>query len=160
MAIATFIAGQYAGTLNAVALGITEEGYELQLEPKSDTIERSDAYGDMMLDLIYRGTNYFLQTEFLEYKAGPIAAMQPWNSLGGQGVIGRLGSDVATPLVLTATTGTPAAAAPATLTASLAILAPGSNPRAAFNSRLRTVPVRFVCLPTSTLGIVRCFTTT
>lgn len=162
MALGTFIVGAYTATLNSVALGITEEGYNLQWEPKHDTIERSDVYGDMLLDTIYRGTNWFFQAEFLEYKAGPLAAVYPWGSaLGTQGIIGRLGSDVATSLVLTSTTGTPAVATPATLTATKTIIAPGSNPNAMFNSRLRTMPVRLVLLPVDTgAGVIKNFTTT
>ena len=147
--------------MNAVALGITDEGYDLQWEPKSDVIGKSDVYGDMTLDLIYRGTDWFFQTDFMETKAGPLAAAYPWGALGVQGIIGRLGSDVATSLVLTSTTGTPAVATPATLTATKPILAPGSNPNAQYNSRLRTMPVRFILLPVdSGAGVIKNFTTT
>lgn len=131
----------------------------MQWEPKAEMINRSDVYGDTMLDIIYRGCDWFFQTEFKEYRAGPIAVAFPWGAIGVLGTIGRLGSDVALPLVLTATAGTPAATTPATLTAPKAILAPNSNPRAQFNSRLRTLPVRMVLLPVSDTGI-RAFTTT
>ncbi len=147
MPLGTFVVGAYTGTFDSVALGITDEGYELSWEPRLEAIQKSDVYGDAMIDTIYRGVDYFCQTEFMEYKAGPIDAALTFAALGVVGVIGRLGSNEAEPLVLTATTGTPAAAAPASLTAPLAILAPGSNPRMQFNSRLRTIPVRFVLLP-------------
>lgn len=161
MALGTFIAGAYTGTINSVALGITDEGFDLQWEPKHAPIEKSDVYGDMMIDAIYRGTNWFLQCEFLEYKAGPLAAAYPWGAIGVQGIIGRLASDVATPLVMTATTGTPAVATPATFTATKTILAPGSNPHSQYTSRLRTMPVRLVLLPVdSGGGVIRNFTTT
>lgn len=154
MALGTFIVGAYTGTLNSVALGITDEGYEVQWEQKQETIAKSDVYGDKMIDTYYRGTDWFVQTEFMEYKAGPIAAAYPWAaSMGLEGVIGRLGSDVGTALVLTATASTPAATTPASLTASKCIIAPGSNPRAQYTSRLRTMPVRFVLLPYSDTGI-------
>lgn len=159
MALGTLVVGAFTGALNSVALGMTEEGYELQWEPKSDMINRSDVYGDTMIDFVHRGIDYFMQTEFKEYKAGPIAAAQPWAALGVLGTIGRLGSDVAVAMVLTATAGTTAAATPATLTANKAILAPNSNPRAQFNSRLRTLPVRMVLLPYDATGI-KFFTTT
>lgn len=162
VAIATFIAGAYTGTYNSVALGITEEGYDLQWEPKSQVIEKSDVYGEMLLDMVYAGTNYFIQTEFMEYKAGPLSVVFPWSSgIGVQGVIGRLASALAFPLVLTSTAATTAAATPATLTASLAILAPGSNPHAQFVSRLRTLPVRMVLLPSDSGGaVIKSLTTT
>lgn len=160
MALGTFIVGAYTATHNSVALGMTEEGYEMQWEPKAEMINRSDVYGDTMLDIIYRGCDWFFQAEFKEYKAGPIAVAFPWAALGVLGTIGRLGSDVAETLVLTATAGTPAAATPASLTASKAILAPNSNPRAQFNSRLRTLPVRLVLFPTVVDTVLRSFTTT
>lgn len=125
-------------------------------------INKSDVYGDALLDLIYRGCDWYFQTEFMEYKAGPLAAAHPWGSaIGVQGIIGRLGSDVATSLVLTSTVGTPAVATPATLTATKAILAPNSNPSAQFTSRLRTLPVRLALLPIDAGGgVIRSFTTT
>lgn len=164
MSLGSFIAGAYTSTYNSVALGITDEGWELQWEVKADLINKSDVYGDMLLDLIYRGTDWFLQAEFMEYgKAAVRDASFPWGAgtLGIQGIIGRLGSNIASALVLTSTTGTPAVATPATLTASKAILAPNSNPRAQFNSRLRTVPVRLALLPVdSGGGVIVNFTTT
>lgn len=161
MALGTFIAGAYTGTYNAVALGITEEGYTLQWEPKQDAIDKSDVYGDMHLDSIWRGCNWFMQTEFKEHKAGPIAVAYPWAAMGVQGVIGRLASNVATALVLTSTAATPAATTPATLTAAGAILAPGSNPEQQYNSRLRTLPVRMVFLPyDSGAGVIKNYVTT
>lgn len=161
MSLGTFIAGAYTGTYGGVAMGITDEGYSLQWETKLQAIEKSDVYGEMMIDGVYRGSNWFFQTEFLEYKSGPLAASFPWGGLGVQGVIGRLMSDVAAAMVLTATAGTPAVATPASLTATKAILAPGSNPSAQFNSRLRTMPVRLVMLPVDIgSGVMKNFTTT
>jgi hypothetical protein len=161
VALGTFIDGAYTATLNAVALGITDEGYMLQWEPHHELINKSDVYGDALLDLIYRGTDWYFQSEFMEYKAGPLNASYPWGALGVQGIIGRLGSDVGTSLVLTSTTGTPAVATPATLTATKTILAPNSNPMAQFTSRLRTLPVRLVLLPVDTgAGVIKSFTIT
>jgi hypothetical protein len=147
MALGTFIAGAFTGTLNSVALGITEDGYDLQWEPKNEAIERSDVYADMLIDMVYRGVNWFVQGEFMEDKAGPRAATHPWGaSLGLPGTVARLASDVATSLVLTSTPLTPAASTPATLTAPKTILAPGFNPHAVFTSRLRTFPFRLAML--------------
>lgn len=163
MSLGTFIVGAYTGTLSSVALGITEEGFEVQWEPKVDLINKSDVFGDALLDMIYRGCDWFVQSEFKEYKAGPLAASLPWGAgvLGVQGIIGRLASNVGTALVLTSTAGTPAVATPATLTAASAILAPNSNPRAQFNSRLRTLPVRMVALPQDVgSGVIKSLTLT
>lgn len=149
MPLGTFITGAYTGTLDAAALGIAQDGYEVTIEPKQTPINRSDVYGDMLLDTIYRGIDAFAQAEFMEYKTGTIAAANQLNTTFGlaNAVIGRLGSDIADALVLTATANTPAAAAPASLTASKAILAPNHNPRLLFNSLLRTVPIRWQLLP-------------
>jgi hypothetical protein len=163
VALGTFIVGAYTGTLASVALGMTDEGFEVQWEPKVDLINKSDVFGDALLDLIYRGCDWFVQMDFKEWKTGPLAAAMPWGAgvLGVQGVIGRLGSDVATALVLTATAGTPAATTPASLTAAKAILAPNSNPKAQFSSRLRTLPVRMVALPVDTgSGVIKSLTVT
>ncbi len=157
MALGTFIAGAYVGTYNSIALGITDEGYMLQWEPQQQNIEKSDVFGDQIIDTVYRGTRWFLQTEFLEWKAGPQDAAYRWSNLGLQGTIGRLGSDVAAALVLTSTAGTPAVATPATLTAAKALLAPGSNPQAQFDSRLRTIPVRMIMFPYSNASTITNF---
>jgi hypothetical protein len=160
MPLATLITGAYTMTYDAAATGITEDGYELSWEPKQELINRSDVYGDMTIDAIFRGTDAFIQTEFKEWKSATLAAAYPWATLGQIGVIGRLASNVAKALVLTATAGTPAAAAPATLTATLALLAQNSNPRAMINSRLRTLPCRFMLLPADISGTLKHFATT
>ncbi len=161
MALGTFISGAYTGTFNSAALGITEDGYALQSEPKSEVINKSDVYGDATIDAIHRGVDWFVQTEFMEYKAGPLSVWAFWQSaIGVQGTIGVLASSLAFPLVLTATAGTPAAATPATLTGLLAMLAPGSNPMAQFVSRLRTIPVRMQLLPSVVSTVLRNFSTT
>ena len=161
MALGTFIGGAYTSTLATVALGMTTEGFALQFEPKQNNIERSDVFGDMFLDYWLRGCNYYLEAEYMEWKAGPLSAAHPMGTIGVQGVIGRLASDVAGALVMTSTTGTPAAATPATLTASKAIIAPGSNPLSRWDSRLRTLPVRMIFLPVDVgAGVIKNFTTT
>jgi hypothetical protein len=155
MALGVFIAGAYTGTLSSVALGLTDDGYKVSWQPKGERIEKSDVYAQKLLDVIYQGTNWFIDAEFLEANnAGPLAAAYPWGaSLGLEGVIAQLGSSVGTALVLTSTANTPAAAAPATLTANQAILDPDFNPEMVYSSRLRTLPCRFALLPYSATGI-------
>lgn len=137
-------------------------GYEIQLEPKEQMINRSDQFGDMLIDTIYRGADWYCQYESMEaWLNGVRTAMYPYGALGTVGTIGRLGSDLAVNLVLTATTGTPAATSPATLTANLTKLAPNSQPNMSFNSELRTVPTRLVFFPyDSGGGVIKHFTTT
>lgn len=127
-------------------------------------ITPSDAYGESSIDFVYRGGDVFLQFASKAYKAGSTAPFWPWGSLGvmltAAAPLGRLASAVAAATVLAATANTPAAAAPATLTGSLSILAPNSNLRLMFDSRLRLVPVRLILLPSNNAGTVTWFTTT
>lgn len=137
------------------------DGYEMQVEPKEQMINRSDAFGDMMIDTIYRGADWGMQAQAMEaWLTGVLDAAYPFAALGVVGLIGRLGSNIATALVLTATAGTPAAASPASLTATKAKLAPNSQPRFSFNSELREVPFRMVFYPYDAgSGVIRHFST-
>lgn len=171
MALDVFVAGRYTNAYNSVDVGISTDGVELQQDSAAEFIDRTDAYGDSIIDWVYRGGNVFLQYEAKAYKAGSITPFWPWGALGVmQAVgttpapIGRLASDVAAATVLTALAGTPAASSPATLTASKSILAPNNPARLLFSSRLRTVPVRLQSLPTESVAsgttTTRWFTTT
>lgn len=130
----------------------------------ADNIDSSDQYADSLIDLLYRGGDCSITFTSKAYKAGSIAPFWPWGALGVMATaaapIGRLASDVAKAFVLTSTANTPAAAAPATLTASLAILAPNSPARLLFNSKLRQVPIKLQCLPSLSSGTVTWFTQT
>lgn len=161
MALETIIAGRYAGTYNSVDVGITENGYELQQDSDAQPVSPTDAYGDSVIDLVYRGGNVFLQFESKAYKAGSITPFWPWGALGAMGVIGRLASAVAAAMVLTATTGTPAVASPATLTGTLSILAENSPARLLYSSAVRLVPVRLRLLPYDAgSGVIKWFVQT
>jgi hypothetical protein len=165
MALGVFIAGQYTGTYNAVATGMTRQGYTLSQTSMGEMMDETDAYGASIIDWVYRGGNCFMDVEFREWKAGTKTPIWPYAAFGilssAALPIGRLASDVAQALVLTALANTPAATAadPATLTASKALLAPNFDARILFDSRFRSVPIRLQLLPyvsTNTLW----FTTT
>ncbi len=153
MALGAFVAGRYSATLNAVAIGMSKQGFELEFQFKHEVIEESDLYGLTILDLIVRGANTYVSAMLKEWNAGSKAIL--W-SLGGS-VLGKifstavpcgsLASALASPLVFTSTANTPAAASPATLTASLAYPADNFNPKTLFDSRLRELPVRMIALP-------------
>ena len=166
MALGTFIAGRYTATYNAVGTGLTDAGYEVEQTAKAEMIDKSDGYGDTLLDWIYRGGESTIQFSSKEYMAGSLAAFWPWGG-GASGTlitssvpIATLASTVAKPIVLTSTTGTPAATAPASLTAPLALLAPNYAAKLLFDSRLRVVPIRLQLLPSTTTGVTTWFTTT
>lgn len=148
MGLISPIAGAYTATWNSNALGLTDEGFELQAEPKEQAINRSDQYGDSTLDAIVRGGDWFMQWTNLVYGANPLGAVWPFAAFGLMGVIGRSAvTSVCQALVLTSTASTPAAATPATLTAASTKLAANANPRFLFDSRLRNVPIRMQLYP-------------
>jgi hypothetical protein len=153
VALGTLIAGRYSGAIAGADAGIAENGYNLVIIPHAERIAESDAYGQTLFELIYRGVDVGLIYDGLEYKgtvgtSGPLGAIWPWGAtFGTMGVIGRLGSAIAYSVILTATAGTPAASTPATLTAPRAIISPGFNVNLLFNSKLRKVPIRFDCMP-------------
>ena len=147
----TIICGQYTLTLGGTALGIMngDEGVPTLefVGPLVKPIDNTDAYGDMEIDGILRGVKVFAQMTCLEYKAGPIAAVWPYGTIGLAGVIGRLAYNVSAALVMTSVTGTPSVATPATLTASKALLAPNFAARLRYGPVLREVPLRFHLYP-------------
>lgn len=164
MGLGTFIAGKYDATYNNVAIGVTEEGFTLSQSLSQEAIDESDAFGNSMLDYIYRGGNCKIVCDSKEFKAGSITPYWPWGPLGqlasAAAPIGRLASAVAQALVLTSTAATPAAAAPASLTGTFAILSPGQEGRLLFNSKLRRVPISLSLLPSSSGGTLTWFLTT
>lgn len=138
----------------------------MQQESAWQVISTSDAYGDSILDGVFRGGNLHLQFTCKAYKAGSIAPFWPWGALGVMATtaapIGRLASNVAAALVMTVVANTPAAVAGAinTLTASLSILAPNAPATLLFTTELRQVPIRLLALPTDNGSSVFWFSTT
>jgi hypothetical protein len=163
-ALAEWIAGAYDGTYNAVAIGVTEQGFDLEQSVKQEVIDESDAYGNTILDYIYRGGDCKIVCDSKEYKAGSYAPYWPWGALGvhstASAPIGRLASSVASALVLTSKANTPAASKPASLTATYSILSPGQAGRLTFNSKLRRVPISLQLLPYDVSGTLKWFALT
>ena len=156
MAIASFFAGRYSSTYTAPAgaaldMGITEDGIKLSVAHEKEAIDRSDAYGAMLVDSVYQGISRCqLELTALEYKTGLLTAVLPYNAMAASGnttlspgVIGRLDSAVAGGIVLTSTTSTPAVSAPATLTATYAIISRGFDINWVYSSKLRRIPARW-----------------
>jgi hypothetical protein len=160
----TFIAGEYTVTFGGVALGIQEGDAglpSLEHSMAAEPIANTSSFGKTTLDGVFTGGNYFMGMTCLEYRAGPITAFWPYHAtLGRIGTIGTLLYGMSVALVLTATAGTPAAASPATLTASRAFLQPGFTSRIMFGPTLRKVPLRFQLLPYLSTGNPVVFTTT
>jgi hypothetical protein len=151
--LGTMVAGRYSATFNSVDVGFTRQGFELEFMFKQEVIDETDLYGMSTIDAVLRGADGFVSAILREWKAGPKSIL--W-ALGG-GVLGKVfsaavpngvfASDKALPFVMTSTANTPAAADPATLTASKAFIAPNYNPRILFDSRLRETPIRFQMFP-------------
>lgn len=169
MPLGTFIAGRYSSTYDpagagagVVDVGIVERGYELQISFSKKLITNTDAYADSVIDGVYRGGNVFWQTTMLEYKIGSLNVALPYNddatndvfaptgaTFLGPGLVGRLDSNIAGSYVVTSTTGTPAVSTPATLTATLAIIAENFNINLFFGPEERKIPLRLRFLPYS-----------
>jgi len=160
-ALGTFVAGRYSTTWNSVDVGITEEGYKLNMKTLANPINKSDAYGDMLIDKIYRGINWSIIWLGLEYKAGSYGPAYPWASAGVVGVIGRLATAVSQSMVMTSTASTPAAAAPASLTAAASVISEDNNFELAFTSDNRKVPIKLDLMAyDSGAGVIKHFTQT
>lgn len=172
MAIAQVIAGAYTSTYGAVGMGYTRDGFQLFIDSHGEMVNETDLWGDSVLDIVHRGSSCRIVTECKVQNTGGIGnilAFYPWGGLGTISTtaapIGRLGSNVASSLVLTVVANTPAAAAgtpggPTTLTASKAILAPNSNLSLLLTSKARNVPINLQCLPSETGGTTTYFVTT
>lgn len=165
MALGTYVAGRYSGTYDSVDVGHTADGYTLDQQFKAELLDQTDAHAESLIDGVYRGGECTLAWRSKEYKAGSLGALV--NMGGVIGVIstttlpvGRLLSAMAKAMVLTATANTPAAAAPATLTAPGGILAPNYPVSLLFDSRLREVPIRLQLLPELATGTLRWFVIT
>lgn len=182
MALLTAVAGAYtgsytpgaggAGTGSSYAQGIlTDDGYRLVWTTHAQRIgnDGTDQYGNTLLINIYRGADWSLIYRCREYAANNLNATWPWGKVSAAlspalGVIGRLansGSGAAGgQIVLTAVSGTPAAAAPATLTAADVAAADGVTGDLSFTSKLREVPVHLLLFPYTSGGDKVWFTCT
>lgn len=163
-AIGTFIDGAYTATYNAVGIGITEAGFDLMQTVTEEVINESDQLGGSLLDYFYRGGSCQVRCDSKEYKPGSVAPYWPFGAMGQMRStaipIGVRASTIAKALVMTSTPNTPAAAAPASLTAAMSVLAPGQNSTLNFNSKLRRVPIFLQLLPDEQAGGTFWYTTT
>lgn len=147
MALISTVAGYYTKTWNAVSVGETQDGFMLRYQFNKELIT-ADRYGDSVFDAVYRGGNAFLTVVGIQYnQAITSGAVWPYSTTGLSGTIGRsdatTGSEIAKTTVLTAGSGTTAAASPATLTSLLSILREDTGSEFNMNNRLRKVPLEF-----------------
>lgn len=146
-----FVAGPYSATYGGASLGIfagDQQSPTIELVPKAQPIDNTDAWGRTTLGAIHQGADAFFQAIMLEWSATTKAALWPFAALGLVGAIGydHYGSSVA--LVLTAIAGGLAATlGPTSITASNAYLAPNFSPRLLLGPVLREQPLRLQLYP-------------
>ncbi len=150
-----FIAGQYTATLvvsTPVTLGQMTNGITLEHQAFGQDII-GDNQGDTPQDSVFRGMSVHGNYVLMEYDAAAAAgAMWPYGTAYlTMGVVGRMdvASSMVAQLVMTAIAGTPAAAAPASVTFPLAILAKGFPVGLLFAPAHRVIPIRQRFYPNS-----------
>ncbi len=149
----SFISGAYTATYDTSALGITAvDSIKINHQVFKQLIT-GDNFAETPQDAVFRGMAVFLDFTLNEYNAtGARKAFWPYGTAWGtmSSVIGT--TDQATnakQLILTAVAGTPAAAAPATITFPKAILAENYPVDILMGPRLREIPVRMRIYPNS-----------
>jgi hypothetical protein len=165
MALGTFVPGAYAMTHDGVSVGLVEsDGPTLQYRFHERPIDNTATYGDTKIDGIYRGGNCQLLVTFKEWNAEIRDALWPWSSAfdGTIGVVGRLASARAKQIILTATSGSPAAVSlgPNTFTTNAAILAADNDVSVLMGPDERNIPVLFDLLLYDASGTKRWFAIT
>lgn len=160
MPVGTFSPGHYAATWNSLDVGLTE-GPKILRRRYSSIEVNTDKFGDGV-DGIYKTGPVFLALTIKEWTSAVRSILWPFDAdLGKVGVNGRLLSDLAQAMVLTASTGTPAATnGPATITFAKAIIAPESDWEIPLGNVERNVPLLFRCFPYLDSGELRHFSTT
>lgn len=151
----SFIAGQYTCTLDppgaaaADTVGQIQQGILLEHRVFKEYIT-GDTMARMRQDAVWQGIDETVEFRLMEYNAArAAAAFWPYGSawLTADTVIATLDSANASQLVLTALAGTPAAAAPATITLPLCILTENYPVGLLLAPQLRTIPIRMDVYP-------------
>jgi len=145
--------GAYTATYKGVDIG-TFEGALRQNQTMHAQDVRASRFGDTVIDGVYRGSNVFQVATIKEWTEAIRDTIWPFDEeLGNTGIHGRLLTDIAGALVLTAVPGTPAVTlGPATRTYSLAVLAPEHNAEVTFGTEERNMPIVFRCYPAITVA--------
>lgn len=151
------ISGPYTGTWGGQTLGTqNDDGYVLSATFPGQSIDRSDAYGETLVEAIYRGMNWRCRLRGLEFsKTGLLSLLQQFGPVGNQTTlnptlvnVGDRWSAYNRTLILTAILGNPPTM-PQTLTALGAGMAPGQTTEFMMTSKMREMPIEMVFLPYS-----------
>lgn len=163
--------GSYLCTYGATSLGLVEGPYNMQMQTLATAI-RSDYHGDMDLDYIDRGQNWFMTLIVKQWTAIVRRALFPFGDSGTDGELGQPGSDIASgtkipagrlytglakQIVLTPVDNTPADAVATKLiyTAPYAILRPNSSINLQLGNVERNIPIEFQFLPNDNSGQIQ-----
>lgn len=167
MPLGTFAPGEYSMTYAGANVGlVTSGGQHLKYRVAKKKINDTATYGDTLIDGIYRGMESVqLMVTFKEWITPVKNAIWPYSSAGAPGgfdgtlgTIGRLDSNLAQTIVLTATAGTPAATnGPLTFTAGMAILSGANDIDVLFGPDERDIPVLFDLMLYDDSGVKRFF---
>jgi len=152
--------GAYTVTWNAVALGMHEGEAgvpSILFQDHSDPVNKTDTYGRAKIESIRMGIDYQYEGVLMEYSRWLAVLTNYLVTFGTQGSVGAFKTILAKPLVMTAVIPS---GAPATLTASKAVLADEFNGRLMYGPQLRTCPLRLDLLPYMIVSTVGNFTMT
>lgn len=145
------VSGPYTATWNSVAVGFTVEGYQLTVNFLKQMIDQTDLYGRTMIDTIHQGANARIRYDSRVYDSGNLGPAFPYGAIGkimtSTKPVGYNDRAHANAFVLTSTANTPAAAAPATLTAAKSHIAPDYPIELLFDSKSRQIPIQLQLIP-------------
>lgn len=146
----TLAVGPFTSTYGGSSTGLIEKIYDATDIHHSEPV-RAGLFGDAVIDDIYRQRDAFVLAVFKEWTTTTKGIFNPYGDTpGSTKVSGRLGTDLASILVLTAVAGTTAKSVGfATRTYGAAILAPEHVVQTPLGAVNRDVPVLFRIYPTT-----------
>jgi hypothetical protein len=154
------VSGPYQALWDALPLGTqNDDGYEISATFQGEERNETDVYGMTLVEAIYRGMNWKCRFTGVEWnKSGLLSLLQMFGQTGVVGTytpqlvnIGDRWSKYCQPLLLSAILANPPTM-PQSLTALSAGLAPNSQNKSLFTSKLRENPFEMVMLPYASGG--------
>lgn len=149
------ISGPYIGSWDGFPLGtLSDDGYEMRCTVQGQEVNETDAYGQTLVEGIYRGQNWRVLLRGLEWEEGLVNALQMFgqsavssgNLKPALQNIGDRWSSYCKSLVLTAILGNPPTV-PQIITALNSGLAPQFQSAFNLTSKVRELPLEMVLLP-------------
>ncbi len=156
-ASAGFIAGRLTAFYSGATIGQVSDGFTIEHIPRKRLITGDVMGPDTPQDAVFRGHDVFIEFNLMEYDATSVSnVIWPYGTLGAAPGVGRMDiagtGTLAAALILTDTgvPNVPAENKPHTLTADLAILAPGFPVQLLLAPDLREIPIRMQLYPNTT----------